>query len=183
MMLLLKISIILLVMVPLGLMYHVDMNYCVQDFYPPGLYFAVCSETFGFRTIAHEVSNVIYYMTPSRDESMIIPLCDDVTWLSNGKCLEPKPGSDQTITLDQNNKNMIQKFTKVKTVINESGLKTHTVYTDFNKQELVIGISDEHLVDGIADVLDNTPYRLEIVEHESLIPQRNPKHTEETIDD
>ena len=183
MILLLKISIILLVIIPLGLMYHVDMNYCAQDFYPTGLYFAVCSETFGFRTLTYEIFNGLYHMNEPRDETMMIPLCDNVNWFSNGKCLEPKPGLDQTIILDQNNKNLIQKFTKAKTTIHESGLKTHTVYTDFDKQELVIGIGDENFADELAGILGDIPYRLEIVEHELFIPQTDSKHNAgETID-
>jgi len=89
---------LLVVTTILGSMFYVDMYHCASDFYPPGLYFAVCSETFGFRIITTEIINSVYYLDHSRNETMIIPLCKDVNWLYNGKCLEPKPGSDQTIT-------------------------------------------------------------------------------------
>lgn len=46
----------------LGGMLYVDVYRCVQDFYPSGLYFAICSETFGFRTITTEIVNSVYHM-------------------------------------------------------------------------------------------------------------------------
>jgi len=57
---LLKFSIILLVIVSLGLMVYVDWNYCIQHFYPPGLYFAICTKIINLEGILYPITDLIH---------------------------------------------------------------------------------------------------------------------------
>jgi len=57
---LLKISIILLVIVSLGYTMFIDWNYCIQDFYPPGLYFPVCTKIINLEGLMYPITDLIH---------------------------------------------------------------------------------------------------------------------------
>ena len=86
MMRLLKISIILLVIVSLGLIVYVDWNYCIQDFYPPGLRFLVCTKIIHLEGLMYPITDLIYealnpdpqYVNPKTIELKEMP-CEEMS--------------------------------------------------------------------------------------------------------